>query len=457
VKKKLLLFGTALGHDDEGYRPRRYNVANAYLDAAVRRAFAAEDVEVRRVDQRVDLVDGRYEGGDPMAEILDWEPDIVGLSCYVWDLAANMVLARRLKSLQTDLLLVAGGPEVGVLPQTVLEANPAVDVVVYGDGEETLIEILRAPRRDFSSIRGLVWRRGDGEIVDEGHREPVGDLSQVASPLLSGVLVPPEETLGFLFSRGCIHHCRHCAWNRRGGFRPLPSETIRKEIRWAVDHGYRRARLFDSAINTSTDRCFEVCAAFASEDAKGQLELAYFADHTRFEPRQVESLVTLRTSEIVLGIESANSKALKVLGRAPLDRAKFEETVRQLSAVCPLTVSIMLAIPGDDYDGFLDTIDYLASIAGPPSKPRIRIVFVNLTVVPRGSSLRMRVGASGVRIRAEGMPYVLGTPEFPAGDLLRALRAAREHPRRDVFWWDKVIVPVLERAAGVDSHMQTVP
>ena len=196
---RLLLFGTALAHEEDGYQPSRYNLANAYLHASIRSVFKDNLLQVRRLDQSVDLANACHNGVDPTGEILAWNPNIVGLSCYVWDYGANMALARRLKSQRSDILVIAGGPEVSVAPRAVLEENPAVDVAVYGEGEETIVELLKAPPRDFSGIRGLVWRREDQIIIDEGKRDTSHDLSGLASPLLSGVLVPPDESLYFLF------------------------------------------------------------------------------------------------------------------------------------------------------------------------------------------------------------------------------------------------------------------
>src|SRR5262245_40095820 len=68
--------------------------------------------------------------------------DIVGFSTYVWNGRISLEIARRLKALRSDVLVVFGGPHVPDHPEGFLRAHPFIDLVVHNEGEARFLEIL---------------------------------------------------------------------------------------------------------------------------------------------------------------------------------------------------------------------------------------------------------------------------------------------------------------------------
>ena len=61
---------------------------------------------------------------DVASEILAGQPDLIGLSCYVWNVKTLMAVSRRIKEVKPEIKIVLGGPEVGPLATEVLRTHP---------------------------------------------------------------------------------------------------------------------------------------------------------------------------------------------------------------------------------------------------------------------------------------------------------------------------------------------
>ena len=98
--------------------------------------------------------------------ILDRRPQLVGFTCYLWNIQRTMWVAQRLKAAQPDIRILLGGPEITADNQWVLQ-QPSIDLAAIGEGEQTFLELLAAL---------------DAGQVPGGHRRAVGPRRQPARP-----------------------------------------------------------------------------------------------------------------------------------------------------------------------------------------------------------------------------------------------------------------------------------
>lgn len=435
--RRLTLVGTGISLPSVGAAARRYSLATAALEAAVR--AAPREVEVTRLDLQLSLDAPRF-GADELEAVLATEPDVLGLSCYCWDLAAQLELAREVRRRRPGVLTVLGGPSASFQPAELLDAVPAVDVVVRGEGERSLVELLDRGG-DPEGLAGLSYRGPDGQVHHEPDRPTVESLDELPSPLLEDALIPPRENLLFEFSRGCRYRCTYCAWKLRGaGERSASAARIEAELRWAVERGYRHGFVIDSAINGDDQRLAAIAGAVERVDPDRSIALSYFVDHRNLTEGQLPHLAALRTHEITVGLESVNPAAMRAAGRRKLDLARFGEALERLGAIAPVTLSIMLGMPGDTLEGFNATLDAVDALE---RRCRLRAVRVHWMLVAPGSSLWRRAERYGLDIAGEGIPYVLGSDSFPRDELIRAMEALRLHRRAELFTWEDAEPPRL--------------
>lgn len=426
---RVTLAGTRVALPSNGGEAVSHNVALGYLQAFVE---DEADLHVRRVDFTLRLGDAELPDR-AVDEVLEGDPELIGISSYCWDADAIGVLVDRVAERSPESVIVLGGATATFAGEEFLRAHPAIRLAVVGEGEETFRELVRGGVHAPASVTGVLYR--DGDVIRRTPARPVSKLSALRSPYLSGVMEPPRNQLALEWSRGCVYRCKHCAWkNFLGGLRLGDPAAIVAELGWAVDHGHELAFVLDAAINFDGAWLDEVTQHAARKVARDRLSLAYFLSRDHFREEQLRSLERLGAHEIWLGVESTNRHALAALGRPPFDSAAFEAMLRQLGALGPVHLSVMLGIPGDTLSGFRETIDYLAGLRdrGLP----IAAVRVFWTLVPPGSFFHDRREQFGIRTVSRGMPYLLGCSSFPQEDLAEAFRFLFEHPRRELFVYD---------------------
>ncbi len=171
---------------------------------------------------------------DCQAEGLGWEgmerriegeePDVVAVSSLATCNAYTVVRAlEATKKVAPDALTVTGGQHFTALAEPILQQYPVIDVIVRGEGERTLVELMEAKEsgNSYADIRGLAFRYGD-EIVSTPPRPFIRDMDSLPMP---GYHFVEENLNRYHFkmmagkkryaiiegSRGCNHSCTFCS------------------------------------------------------------------------------------------------------------------------------------------------------------------------------------------------------------------------------------------------------
>jgi radical SAM superfamily enzyme YgiQ (UPF0313 family) len=170
---------------------------------------------------------------DAVVRRIPLDTRIVGFSClfsHCWPLVTD--LAAALRERLPDALFVAGGEHPSAIPDAVLR-DGRFDVVVHGEGEETLLELVERVNdgKPWRDVAGIAWRRADGALVRTAPRarvRAIDDLphpdwdrwcieSYVAAGQVTGVHL--GRSMPILGSRGCPYACTFCSneqmWTRR--------------------------------------------------------------------------------------------------------------------------------------------------------------------------------------------------------------------------------------------------
>jgi anaerobic magnesium-protoporphyrin IX monomethyl ester cyclase len=202
--------------------------------------------ELPEVD--VGLVDSQGEGLDwPAVEraIRDRQPDMVLASGYTCNAYACARVVETAKAVDEDIVTVLGGQHFSAIAGEALMEYPEIDFIVRGEGEETLVELVRAcmGRTDPARVRGVSFRH-DGEVVHNPNRPLIEDLDTLPYPAYHLVednlsayhftMMAGRNTVYLVLEggRGCDHTCNFCTqWNHWGGrWRTKSPERIAGEI-----------------------------------------------------------------------------------------------------------------------------------------------------------------------------------------------------------------------------------
>jgi anaerobic magnesium-protoporphyrin IX monomethyl ester cyclase len=273
-------------------------------------------------------------------------------------------LARMVRRSDEKVPIVVGGPHVTYQDQECLHDAPEIDVVVRGEGEWTLLNLLEAwsQRRDLSSVAGITWRTPQGEIR-RNPRRPLGDLLEL--PELDFSLLPHDfcrhMQLSGITGRGCLFRCTFCHEFRFWGgvARQYPVETVVRELeRLATLYDNRMYGIDDSMLDLRSPYFFDLCHQLARSphmpDSFGLL--------TRVDTLSAEGLQAMRQAGIerlALGIESGSDRILAAMNKgfdSAILRTGLEMTHQ---AGVRVSAFLMVGHPGDSVEESQMTHDFV--------------------------------------------------------------------------------------------------
>lgn len=290
------------------------------------------------------------------------EPDIVAFACYVWNTPDILKICAHIKALRPSVTTVLGGPEVSYHYVRILEANPAVDFIVVGEGEDTFRELLQfklngAP--ELASINGLTFRDATGKATANPPRTFQGDLDRFPSPYLTGVLGVDDLTGGAYFqtTRGCPFTCTYCDYGRNQPYYEFSMERVAAEFDHFKDAGARVFFCADATFNFKRNRANEILQLAIDRELEAMLWIEVFPSLINEE--LIEQLGKVKRVFCGVGIQTTNPVTMKNIHRV----WKPETITEKLDRISKLPNAFMglemiMGLPGDDLKSYKATLDW---------------------------------------------------------------------------------------------------
>lgn len=314
--------------------------------------------------------------------------DVVGISFFTFGRVNAMRTASLAKQTLPGATVIAGGPHATFFPGQVLSGG-CVDIVVMGEGESTLVELVAALDRgaDFREVPGIAYRQGR-TVLTSAHRAwtenldafpfpsyEAFDLSQYKSPEIPACYQGLTGT-HVITSRGCPFTCRFCSVNRffngRWAFRS-PRNVVDELESLVTDFGVRHVYFSDDLFTLRPERAIGIC----KEILDRRLELVWMAE-TRVDCVDGELLDWMRRAgcyRIYYGVESGSPKILQAINK------RF--TVRQVAEAFEMThrsgiepcCFLMVGNPGETPQTIAETVALVNAIR-PAALPTIGIATI---------------------------------------------------------------------------------
>jgi len=239
-KMRVALCGMTLrenSHDDE-----HYPIAIADLKAYSEQfALIKERVDIRLRATSV----SDFNLMEECAQIIDLQPRIVGVSCYIWNVDFYSELLRELRKTLKNSIFIAGGPHVH---PGILRDIPELDIAVIGEGEATFHDLISrlVKGEPVDDLKGAAFREGSKIRINQP-RPPLENLCDIPSPYLAGIL-KPKRVMQIEYSRGCAYNCSFCV-NAGQQLRFFPIERIESEIAYCAKNNLKVAFFIGSYLN----------------------------------------------------------------------------------------------------------------------------------------------------------------------------------------------------------------
>lgn len=301
-------------------------------------------------------------------ELLAINPDIIGISQWTHNNHASLELARICRTLFPNSMIIMGGGHATFRYEDILGEGSPVDVVVRGEGESTLLELVaHAPHRsEWLTIDGLAFRSEKG-IVTTTARTNRADLDGLPLParyLDISIGVDLELQSEFIVTtRGCPSTCHFCSspdfWGRKVRFRS-PAAIVEEILYIRKKFGVIYFSIRDDTFTADRVRVLEFCRLLQEQEVAILWNCQ--SRVTAIDEALVIEMKRAGCECIQLGVESGSPRILKQLGKNITP-----EKIEQASAVVRtvginLSIYLISDVPGETNDDIQQTIDLVRRI-----------------------------------------------------------------------------------------------
>lgn len=345
------------------------------------KAYAYQHIEVQKrwaitVIQRPLIADFRREKllSELTDDIVAAAPDIVGFSCYMWNIDDFLSISKHLENRLPRTRVVLGGPEIATeyVKQGYFDSQ-AVDFCISGEGELTflnLLENIESGHPTLTNIDGLSHRlERTAPFITNSKRTPFKSLSEIPSPFLAHVV--DEEVLArkdveanIETQRGCNLRCSYCIYHKDMD-RVTYSEVERviDEVRFVTKRNVTKIRFVDANFSSNKRHAKSIMKRLIEERFETSL---FFELIPGFIDEELASLLGEFTSlhpqnkiTVGVGVQTINRDVLKRI-RRPIRKEKFELTFKLFQKHNIYTkIDLIIGLPGETISSIEETLEYM--------------------------------------------------------------------------------------------------
>ena len=361
---------------------------------------------------------------DLLARVMATDPDVLGISLYIWNRDCAGKLIRRVKALRPEMIVIVGGPEATFSVDETFREMP-VDYLLRGAGEESLPALLRviAEGGDPADVPGCCFPTANGlhTSIPAPAPAPRSDLyDETWHTALNGRMAYVET------SRGCPFQCAFCLSGNKEApdartvqFMPV-DEALALLIRIG-NSGCDTVKLIDRTFNCHKARTMALLRGLIDAKARGDIgEVCYHfevaADLFDDEALALLAMAPAGLFQMEAGLQSFHGATLDACDRHT-DMDKLADRIRRILAPgnIHLHIDLIAGLPEEDFATFGQSFDQAFAL----QPHQLQLGFLKFI---HGSRLRM--DKWGARFAPDPPYEVLSTPWMTYAELRRLHDAA---------------------------------
>ena len=292
---------------------------------------------------------------DIMRDIYLEHPDVVCVSCYIWNLSFVKELMADLIKILPGADFWAGGPEVSYDAEKFLTENSEFKGVMVGEGEETFKELagyyVEKNPQDLKDMTGICYRDGD-QIIHNGWRQ-IMDLSSIPF-IFKDLSEFKNRIIYYESSRGCPFSCSYCLSSIDKKLRFRDTETVKKELQFFIDNKVPQVKFVDRTFNCKHDHAMAIWK-YINEHDNGVTNFHFEISADLLREEELQEMSTMRPGliQLEIGVQSTNPDTIKAIHRT-MDFEKLKGIVDRIHSFGNIHqhLDLIAGLPYEDYDSF---------------------------------------------------------------------------------------------------------
>jgi radical SAM superfamily enzyme YgiQ (UPF0313 family) len=371
--------------------------------------FSFSDKEKSKIEIEIKEYTINQHFNEILKDIYLKKPDLIGFSCYIWNITYVKRLIVEIKKVLPNTKLWLGGPEVSYDSAKVLNEYPQLSGIIVGEGEVTFSKLVKGEHPGL--LQGITFRDEKGQIQENlpsAHMEldklpfPYQDLDDLSNRIIY-----------YESSRGCPFSCSYCLSSEEGALRTRSLEKVKEELKMFIERGVTRVKFVDRTFNCDGKRARAIWK-YIQENDNGKINFHFEIAADLLEEEDFELLSRLRVGlvQFEIGVQSTNPATIKEINRT-MDYPKVAEAVGRLKKLknIHLHLDLIAGLPKEDAHSFATSFNQVYGLKA----EHLQLGFLKLL---KGSAMEKRKESYGL-ITQEIPPYeVLATKWLSFNEIL---------------------------------------
>ena len=318
---------------------------------------------------------------DILEDIYRRKPDVIGFSCYIWNIGMVEKLMGELHKLLPKLPVFLGGPEVTYDADKLLRKYPYLTGIFIGEGEATFAEVVKyyvTKEQVEARCANLGEQSAAGEkanVSEEKHKS----LEDIPGLMLRSGMTPERKPLNltdvpFLYDdmapftnriiyyetqRGCPFRCSYCLSSIDKTVRFRDIEVVKKELAFFLEKKVKQVKFVDRTFNCNHDHAMAVWQYLYEHD-NGVTNFHFEIAGDILREDEIALVAKMRPGlvQFEIGVQSTNTDTLREIRRV-MDIEKLKQVVAALKAAhnVHIHLDLIAGLPYEDYDSFARSFD----------------------------------------------------------------------------------------------------
>lgn len=334
-----------------------------------------------------------------LSEICERRPDVVLLSCYIWNWNMMRRLADEISSCLSDAAIWAGGPEVSFESERILRENPWLSGIMQGEGEESCLKVIQSYRAN-EPLSGIL---SGGEVQME--QLPFIYSEEKLESFRNKILY-------YESSRGCPFSCSYCLSSVSRHVRIRPWEKVEKELDFFYRAKVKQVKFVDRTFNCEHEHCQKILQWILAHD-NGVTNYHFEIAGDLLNEDEIKLLSQMRPGQVQLeiGVQTTNPEVVREIRRT-MDLSRLSSNVEKIRQGKNVHqhLDLIAGLPLEDLQSFRKSFDDVYAM----QPDQLQLGFLK---VLKGSFMAEKAADYGITFMQEAPYEVISTKWLSAGEV----------------------------------------
>lgn len=351
-----------------------------------------------------------------LAQLYKKQPDILAFSCYIWNIEFILSLTRTLKKLMPNIIIILGGPEVSYDIENIMKNNAHIDIISYGEGEQTFLEFMEYfidKKGYLANIQSISYRQNENIVITK----PRTGLDLDKIPFVyneENIQEFENKIIYYETSRGCPYQCQYCLSSIEMGVRYLALDRVYSDLNFFLTHNLKQVKLVDRTFNCNKKHSLSIWN-YLKENDNGITNFHFEITADLIDEETLRFLQTVRQGffQFEIGVQSTNLETMEDIKRE-VDFQLLSSIVKKikLNKNIHQHLDLIAGLPKENYISFSKSFNDVYNL----EPEQFQLGFLKLL---KGSGLRANAEKYGLVYKDKAPYEILYTDTLNYKEMLR--------------------------------------